>query len=369
MDQTPAALGYRMPAEWEPHAATWIAWPHNREDWPGKFSPVRWVYTEIVRHLSRVEQVQIVIRSGTTKERVADYLDAVGVNIDSIRFFEAATNRSWLRDTGPTFVVNDELASTSDASVGLIDWKFNGWAKYPNHLLDDRLPRKIGRWLDLPRWVPRINDPKTGRRRIVMEGGAIDVNGRGTLLTTEECLLSEIQARNPGLDRSGIEKIFADYLAISHVVWLRRGIEGDDTHGHVDDLARFVGPRTVATVVEPLIGDPNHEPLKDNLHQLQNAQDQDGQHLSIVELPMPRPIVFDGQRLPASYANFYIANGIVLVPTFNDPADRVTLNILAELFPERQVIGIHSVDLVLGLGTLHCLSQQQPARGPVTGSA
>jgi agmatine deiminase len=361
MDQTPASLGYRMPAEWEPHAATWIAWPHNREDWPGKFSPIRWVYTEIVRHLSRVEQVHIVVRGPTVKKRIADQLDSVGVNLDSIRFFKAATDRSWLRDTGPTFVVNNELASTANASVGLIDWKFNGWAKYPNHLHDNRLPRKISKWLDLPRWVPRIDNPNTGPRRIVMEGGAIDLNGRGTLLATEECLLSEIQARNPELDRAGIEKIFADYLAISHVVWLGKGIDGDDTHGHVDDLARFVDLRTVAIVVEPRAGDPNHEPLEDNLRRLRDAHDQDGQRLNIVELPMPQPIVFDGQRLPASYANFYIANEIVLVPTFNDPADRVALNTLADLFPDHQVIGIHSIDLVLGLGTLHCLSQQQPA--------
>jgi agmatine deiminase len=360
MEQTNAAVGYRMPAEWEPHAATWIAWPHNREDWPRKFWPVGWVYTEIVRYLSSGEQVQIVVRSRTMMERVADQLDAVGVNLDSIRFLKAATNRSWLRDTGPTFVVKNDLAQTPEATVGLVDWKFNGWAKYPNHELDNRLPRKIATWLDAPRWVPRINDRKKGGRRIVMEGGAIDVNGRGTLLATEECLLSEIQARNPDLDRSELEQIFADYLAVRHVVWLGRGIEGDDTHGHIDDLARFVGPRTVATVVEPRAEDPNHEPLKENLRRLEGAHDQDGARLSIVALPMPRPVVFDGQRLPASYANFYIANGIVLVPTFNDPADRVALNILAELFPDRQVIGIHSVDLVLGLGTVHCLSQQQP---------
>ena len=262
---------------------------------------------------------------------------------------------------------NNDLENTSDASVGVIDWKFNGWAKYPNHVHDDLLPRKIARSLGLHRWVPCLNDPQSGLRRVVMEGGAIDVNGRGSLLTTEECLLSEIQARNPELSRSGIEKIFAEYLATSHVIWLGRGIEGDDTHGHVDDLARFVGPRTVVAVVEPRIDDPNQKPLKENLRRLRNARDQDGNPLSIVELPMPRPLVFDGQRLPASYANFYIANGIVLVPTFNDPADRVALNILAGLFPEREVIGIHSVDLVLGLGTLHCLSQQQPVPRPEPG--
>jgi agmatine deiminase len=363
IDQTPAALGYRMPAEWEPHEATWIAWPHNREDWPGKFLPIRWVYTEIVRHLSRFEQVRIVVRHDTTRQRVADHLDAVGLNLDKIQFFTAATNRSWLRDTGPTFVARNTLASASEAAVGLVDWKFNGWAKYPNHVLDDRLPRKIADCLDLPRFVPRISDPKSGVRRIVMEGGAIDVNGRGTLLTTEECLLSEVQARNPGLDRRALEQIFADYLAINHVIWLGRGIEGDDTHGHVDDLARFVAPHIVVTVVEPRAADPNHEALEDNLRRLQDARDQNGQRLSLVELPMPQPVVFDGQRLPASYANFYIANGVVLVPTFNDKADRVALNTLAGLFPDREVIGIHSVDLVLGLGTLHCLSQQQPA-GP-----
>ncbi len=361
MHQTPAALGYRMPAEWEPHAATWIAWPHNREDWPGKFSPIWWVYTEIVRHLSRAEQVRIVVRNDTARQRVADHLDAVGVSLDPILFFTAATNRSWLRDTGPTFVVKNRLASASEAAVGLVDWKFNGWAKYPNHVLDDRLPRKIAESLALPRFVPRLGDLKTGVRRIVMEGGAIDVNGCGTLLTTEECLLSEVQARNPGLDRSSLEQVFADYLAISHVIWLGRGIEGDDTHGHVDDLARFVAPRVVATVVEPRAGDPNHEALEDNLRRLRDASDQDGQRLSVVELPMPRPVVFNNQRLPASYANFFIANGLVLVPTFNDRADRIALNILADLFPDRDVIGIHSVDLVLGLGTLHCLSQQQPA--------
>ena len=352
-----------MPAEWEPHAATWIAWPHNRDDWPGKFSPVRWVYTEIVRHLSRVEPVHIVVAGKAMKRRVADQLDAVGVDQSAVRFFEATTDRSWVRDTGPTFVVKGDHSSDGNAKVGLVDWKFNGWAKYDNHNRDNRLPRKIARWLAQPRWTPRIDVETTHRPRVVMEGGAIDVNGRGTLLATEECLLSETQARNQGLDRDGIEKVFADFLGVNHVVWLGSGIDGDDTHGHVDDIARFVGPHTVVTVVEPRTDDPNHLPLADNLRRLQAASDQDGQRLQVVELPMPTPVIFEGQRLPASYANFYIANGIVLVPTFNDPADRIALGILAELFPERQIIGIHSVDLVLGLGTLHCLSQQQP-EGP-----
>ncbi len=359
MDQTPAALGYRMPAEWEPHAATWIAWPHNREDWPGKFAPIRWVYTEIVRHLSSVERVHIVVRGGAMKERVADQLDSAGVDLDVVRFFKAATDRSWLRDTAPTFVVKD-TSSESDGEIGVLDWKFNAWAKYDNHVHDNRLPRKIARWLGIRRWVPRVK--QSGRQvRVVMEGGAFDVNGRGTLLATEECLLSDVQARNPGLDRSHMEQAFADALGISHVIWLGKGIEGDDTHGHVDDLARFVNARTVVTVIEPRKKEPNHQPLADNLSRLKAACDQDGQPLQIVELPMPRTVVFDGQRLPASYANFYIANKMVLVPTFNDSADRIALNTLTELFPDREVVGIHSVDLVLGLGTLHCLSQQQPS--------
>jgi agmatine deiminase len=360
MDQLPALLQYRMPAEWEPHAATWIAWPHNGDDWPGKFDPIPWVYTEIVRYLSRAERVHIIVRRGRMKRRVSEQLDAVGVDLEAIRFFEATTDRVWLRDSAPTFVVRDRSASPSGEPVGLVGWKFNGWAKYDNHHHDSRLPGKIERWLELSRWTPRF-DQGGKRVRVVMEGGAIDVNGGGSLLTTEECLLSEVQARNPGLDRAGIEKVFADYLGIRHVIWLGRGIHGDDTHGHVDDLARFIAPSTVVTVVEHRTDDPNHAPLHENLMRLQGATDQDGRPLSVVELPMPHPVVFDGQRLPASYANFYIANGLVLVPTFNDPADRIALDTLAGLFPDREVVGIHSVDLVLGLGTLHCLSQQQPA--------
>ena len=360
MEERPDEPGYQMPAEWEPHAATWIAWPHNRDDWPGKFAPIPWVYTEIVRYLSRVETVHIVVRGGGMKQRVADKLDAVGVDLEAVRFFKATTDRAWLRDSAPTFVVKREPAPNALDSVALVDWKFNGWAKYANHRRDERLPGKLARWLGLPRWMPRAE--QGGRRaRVVMEGGAIDVNGRGTLLATEECLLGEVQARNPGLDRAGIERIFAHYLGVRHVVWLGRGIDGDDTHGHVDDIARFVDPRTVVTVVETCAQDPNHEPLQDNLRRLQTASDQDGHPLRVVELPMPREVVFQGQRLPASYANFYIANGLVLVPTFNDPADRAALDTLATLYPDRQVVGIHSVDLVLGLGTLHCLSQQQPA--------
>ncbi len=356
-EATPAQLGYRMPAEWEPHEATWIAWPHNREDWPGKFSPVPWVYVEIVRLLTRGERVNIVIKGRKRRERVAEQLDAHGVDLEKVTFFKAATDRVWLRDSGPTFLVNDQAEQDR---VALLDWRFNAWAKYENHLADDRIPRRVARQLGLRRWTPRF--PVEGHpTRVVLEGGAIDVNGRGTLLTTEECLLSDIQARNPSLGRADLEAIFADYLGARHVIWLGRGIDGDDTHGHVDDLARFVDPQTVVTVVESRESDPNYEPLRDNLRRLHEARDQDGQPLRVVTLPMPTPVIFEGQRLPASYANFYIANGLVIMPTFNDPADREAMNTLASLFPGRDVVGIHAVDLVLGLGTLHCLTQQQPA--------
>jgi len=357
----PAALGYRMPAEWEPHAATWLAWPHNRHDWPGKFGPVPWVYAEIVRLLSRAEPVNVLVKGHGMERRAADVLARAGADLSRVAFVKVKTDRVWTRDTGPTFVVNDRAERPEDR-VGLIDWRFNGWAKYDDHTRDDRVPRKIARRLGFRRWKPRV-PVGGGSARVVMEGGAFDVNGRGTLLTTEECLLGEVQARNPGLDREGVEKVFADQLGVSHVVWLGRGISGDDTHGHVDDIARFVDPGTVVAAVESRESDPNYEPLQDNWRRLQGARDQDGRPLRVAALPMPAPVVFDGQRLPASYANFYVANGLVLVPTFNDPNDRRALNLLADLFPDREVVGVHGVDLVLGLGTLHCLTQQQPA-GP-----
>jgi agmatine deiminase len=362
---TPAELGYRMPAEWEPHEATWIAWPHNRDDWPGKFAPIPWVYTEIVRHLSRVETVHIIVAGSAMKRSAADMLDRAGVDLKHVRFFKTKTDRSWLRDTGPAFIVRDARGFQAEhdqpGSIYLIDWKFNGWAKYTNHRNDNRIPRRIAAHLGYSIWIARSAE-EDGHRRVVMEGGAIDVNGQGTLITTEECLLSDVQCRNPGLDRAGLERVFHDYLGIRHVIWLGQGIAGDDTHGHVDDLARFVDPRTVVMVAEPRSDDPNHEPLQDNLRRLESAHDQDCHPLRVVALPMPAPVYFEGQRLPASYANFYIANGLVMVPTFNDPADRIALNTLADLFPDREVIGIYCVDLALGLGTLHCLSQQQPRR-------
>lgn len=373
---TPAALGYRLPAEWEPHAATWIAWPQERADWPGKFSPVPWVYAEIVRHLSWSEPVRLVVPDRSARRRVKAILTRAGVPLDAerIRFVELRADRSWLRDTLPSFVVrrldHGEVPLGDPHEVAAVAWRFNGWAKYDNHKKDQRVPRKVAKRLGVRRFKPTYEAPDGKRRRVVLEGGAIDGNGLGTLLTTEECLLDTgLQERNPGLDRAGYERVFADTLGVRKTIWLGRGIVGDDTHGHVDDIARFVNPTTVVAAVEPDPDDPNHEPLRDNLERLRAATDQDGNPLRVVELPMPAPVVFEGFRLPASYANFYIGNGVVLVPTFNDPNDRVALNTLAELFPDRRVVGIHSVDLVLGLGTLHCLTHEQPAAVESPGEA
>ncbi|MSQ94702.1 MAG: agmatine deiminase family protein [Gemmataceae bacterium] len=344
MTATPASLGFLMPAEWEPHEATWLAWPHERSDWPGKFSPIPWVYAEIVKHLHVGEFVHILVNDAVSEKRARAVLQQVGVDFERIRFFRIPTDRVWTRDSGPIFVRH------ADGKLAITDWHFNAWAKYDNWKNDDQVPARLNKHLRLKSWQPKCKG-----RRVVLEGGSIDVNGQGLLLTTEECLLSPIQARNPDLTRADIERTLGDYLGIKKVLWLGNGIAGDDTHGHIDDLARFVAPRTIVTVVEQSQADPNYEPLQENLRRLQALTD-----LEIVELPMPTPLHFKGQRLPISYANFYIANGVVLMPTFNDPADRIALGILAELFPTRRVVGIHAVDLVWGLGTLHCMTQQQP---------
>jgi agmatine deiminase len=338
-----------MPAEWEPHEATWLAWPHRRDDWPGKFAAIPWVYTEIVRHLHRSERVCILVHDDRAQRRVVRMLTKAGVDLRQIDFFLVPTDRVWTRDSGPMFVT----ASTGEVAV--VDWQFNAWAKYPDWRHDDAVPQRLNESLRLRSWQPKV-----GRRRVVLEGGSIDVNGEGLLLTSEECLLGAVQQRNPGLERADLERVFADYLGIRKVLWLGRGIAGDDTHGHIDDLARFVEPRTVVTVVEENSADVNYEPLQENLERLRGMTDLNGRRLEVVTLPMPAPLPFAGQRLPASYANFYIANDRLLVPTFNDPADRRALGILADLFPSRTVIGIHAVELVWGLGTLHCLTQQQP---------
>ncbi len=355
---TPRALGYRMSAEWEPHQATWLAWPHNPEDWPGKFQIIPWLYAEIVRLLTAHEQVHLLVEDGKAQQRSNGILERAGANLDRVSFHLWPTNRSWTRDSGPIFLRD------ATGNLAITDWQFNAWAKYNDWPLDDQIPGRVAALLGLPAWQPSIQNEDDTKQRLVLEGGSIDVNGAGMLLTTEECLLSQAQQRNPGLSRAQLEQVFHDYLGIDQVIWLGSGIAGDDTHGHIDDIARFVAPSTIVAAVEPNTSDPNHAPLADNFARLKAARTLDGKQFTLVELPMPRPVVFRGQRLPASYANFYIANGLVLVPTFHDPNDRIALNILAGVFPDRAVIGIHCVDLVWGLGTLHCMTQQQPAALP-----
>ena len=352
---TPAVLGYRMPAEWEPHEATWIAWPHNRSDWPGKFPQILWIYADVVRHIARGELVRIVVNDAAHQRSAERTLKQAHISLDQVQFFRWKTDRVWTRDSGPIFI-----SQSNSPQVAITHWQFNGWAKYPNYKKDEKLPGAIAQKLGVPTWEPALA-LKGKRHRVVLEGGSIDVNGQGTLLTTEECLLSEVQQRNPGLSREQLERLFADYLGIHKTIWLGNGIAGDDTHGHVDDIARFVSPNEVVAVVEKNRSDANYKPLQENLRRLREATDQDGQRLKVTELPLPSPVWFRGQRLPASYANFYIANKCVLVPTFNDPQDRVALNILADLFPEREAIGVYCGDFIWGLGAIHCATQQQPA--------
>jgi agmatine deiminase len=352
---TPRELGYRMPAEWERHEATWLAWPHNADDWPGKFQTIPWVYAEIVRLLSAQERVQILVNDARAEERARGILVRAGAVISQVNFHQWPTNRVWTRDSGPIFVCD------AHGRVAVTNWRFNAWAKYADWQLDDQVPGRVAKLLGVPEWEPETELESGTKHRLVLEGGSLDTNGKGILLTTEECLLSPVQERNPGVGRDKLEQAFHDFLGMEQVIWLGRGIAGDDTHGHVDDIARFAAADTIVTAVEPDTRDPNHEPLVENLQRLKAARTASGKQFSVVELPLPRPVVFRGQRLPASYANFYLANGLVLVPTFNDKNDRVALSILAEVFPNREVIGIHSVDLVWGLGTLHCMTQQQPA--------
>jgi len=339
------ADSFIMPAEWEPHAATWIGWPHNVTDWPGKFPPIPWVYGEIVRMLAPGEVVRILVNSGPQQAQVSRILKRVGVDLARVDFLRFPTNRGWTRDFGPIFV----RSSAGDLAVAR--FHFNAWAKYKDWKKDDKIPERAAKRFKLP-----LVDAK-----IVLEGGSIDVNGRGTLLTTEECLLDpKVQTRNPGLSRLELETVFRDTLGITNTLWLGRGIAGDDTHGHVDDLCRFVRPGTVVLCREENPKDVNYRPLAENRERLQGMHLERGASIEVIDLPMPAPLYFDGVRLPASYANFYIANAAVLVPTFNDPQDRIALGILADLFPDRLVVGIHAVDLVWGLGTIHCLTQQEP---------
>jgi agmatine deiminase len=378
--QTPASLGYAMPAEWQPHEATWIAWPHNQEDWPGKFQPIPWIYAEIVRLLAQNERVHIFVQpsigsgggargSGSKnrfKQEVEKILEKNDVNLAHVTLHTQPTDRVWTRDSGPIFVqkkLETGGGRNSKLETALIDFKFNAWAKYDNNALDDQLPSAVADYLELPRFTAYGENDAGELQRFVLEGGSIDVNGNGCVLTTEECLLSEIQQRNPGFSRDRIEKTLADFLGISKVLWLDKGIAGDDTHGHIDDTARFTNPTTILTCIEPNKSDPNHAPMKENLKRLQKMRDASGgggKQFTIAELPLPAPVYFNNQRLPASYANFYIANTAVLVPVFNDKNDTTALKIIEQLFPDRPTIPIYCRDLVWGLGTLHCMTQQQP---------
>ncbi len=366
VNETPASLGFRMPAEWEEHEATWIGWPHNRTDWPGKFSIIPWVFGEIVRRLSAGEIVRIIVNSKDHEASARRVLKRVHADMSQIEFFRFPTNRGWTRDFGPMFVRRSEpepvrrseglLTETPYGEVAVMSFKFNAWAKYPDWKKDRHIHERGAKALGT-----RLFHPTHNNRPVVLEGGAIDVNGRGTLLTTEECLLDQTtQVRNPGMTQQEMEKVLRDNLGASNVIWLGKGIAGDDTHGHVDDLCRFVNHNTVVLCSENDPTDSNYRALQEDRERLAGAKLEDGSPVNVVSLPMPSALYLDDVRLPASYANFYIANAAVLVPTFNDSNDRIALGILSELFTDRPVIGIHAVDLVWGFGTLHCLTQQQP---------
>lgn len=339
-----AARGYAMPAEWARHVATWIAWPHEVRDWPSRFAPIPWAYAELVRLIVRHERARIMVGNLAVEKKARAVLSKAGVDLGQVDFYRIPTDRVWTRDSGAIFVTNGRGKRIAT------HWRFNGWAKYPNHKRDDAVAPRMARLLALPEH--RVVEKS---REVVLEGGAIDVDGAGLLMATEECLLSDVQARNPGLGRSGTEKVLAQNLGVRRVIWLGRGIADDDTHGHIDDVARFVGPGRVLLCQEKNEADVNHAPLRENLERLESEK------VEVIALPMPSPLFFAGQRLPASYANFYVTNGSVIVPTFNDSQDRVALGILSECFPDREVVGFHAVDFVWGLGTVHCATQQEPA--------
>ena len=344
--RTPAALGFRMPAEWAPHRGTWLSWPHKEASWPGKFEPVPGIFARMVRELARVEEVHINVSGPDMEASVRTLLARERAELGRVRFHHHPTNDAWCRDHGPIFLQRTVDGHREEA---IVDWDYNAWGgKYPPYDLDDVIPSRIGAELGLPVIHPGI----------VMEGGSIDVNGRGTLLTTEACLLNP--NRNPTLTRPEIEQYLRAYLGVEHILWLGDGIAGDDTDGHVDDLSRFVDPTTVVTVVEEDPGDENYEPLQENLQRLRSMTDQDGRPLRVELLPMPRPLVHDGQRLPASYANFYVANGLVLVPGYDADQDAKAEVVLRHLFPGRRVVVIDCTDLVWGLGAFHCVTQQWP---------
>lgn len=352
--QSPAELGFSMPAEWEPHEATWLGWPHNPTDWPDKLDTIRWVYGEIARKISPGERVRILVENSSAERKAKRYLQRAGCNLRQVQFVRHPTNRGWTRDSGPIFVKRRGKAKTETA---IVHFHFNAWAKYKDWQKDRRVPETAARLLGKPLFHARAQG-----RDFVIEGGGIEVNGEGTVLTTEECYLDpKVQVRNPGLRRAEYDATLKSYLGVRNVLWLIAGPVGDDTHGHIDDICRFVNRKTLVLIKEERRSDPNFRSLSENWERVQEFRLEDGAKPEVVPLPMPAPLFFDGYRLPASYANFYISNAAVLVPTFNDPNDRAALGILGELFRDRPVVGIHAVDLVLGFGTLHCLTQQQPA--------
>jgi agmatine deiminase len=353
-EETPAQLGFSMPAEWEKHEATWLGWPHNDTDWPGKIDTIRWVYGEIVRKVAAGEIVRILINNKAEEKLARSYLNRAGANLKNVQFVNHSTNRGWTRDSGPIFVKRGKAGRKAETAI--VHFHFNAWAKYDDWQKDRRVPETAAKLLR-----KKLFNAQYGGKNFVIEGGGIEVNGRGTLLTTEECYLDpKVQVRNPGLGRKEIDQTLKKYLGVTNVLWLVAGPVGDDTHGHIDDICRFVNPKTLVLIKETNKKDQNYHPLSENWERIQDLRLEDGSKPEVIALPMPAPLHFDGYRLPASYANFYITNAAVLVPTFNDPNDRIALGILGELFKDRPVVGIHAVDLVLGFGTLHCLTQQQP---------
>ena len=343
-------INRRFPAEWEKQQGILLCFPHNGNDWPGKYEAIQWAFVEFIKKVTSFEEVVLVVADEKLKAKVIGMLEIAEVNIQAVSFIIHKTNRSWMRDSGPIIVKNGTKKEA-------LDFNFNGWAKYNNFQLDKWVPRMVAKFLDIP-----VQQVTYKGKPVIVEGGAIETNGKGTLITSEECLMHPtIQVRNQNFTKADYEAVFKEYLGITNVIWLGNGIEGDDTHGHIDDLCRFVNENTVVTIVESDKKDNNYKPLQDNLKRLQNAKLENGKPLNIVELPMPKRIYFDGIVLPASYANFLILNKCVLVPTFNDSNDRVALNILSACFPDREIIGISAIDLIWGFGTLHCLSQQIPA--------
>ena len=346
-------MGYRMPAEWETHEATWIGWPHNKTDWPGKFAPIPWVFGEMVRKISQGEIVRIIAVPDVQRQ-AKSVLRRIGVDLKTVEFFNYPTNRGWTRDFGPIFVKKTDPKS----EAAIVRFRFTAWARYPDWKKDDAVPPKVAKRLGV-----KLLPAKIGSKELVLEGGSIDVNGTGTVLTTEECLLdTKVQVRNPGFGKAEVDQALKNHLGVTNVLWLGHGVVGDDTHGHIDDICRFVKRDTVVLIQESDTNDINYQPLHENRERLEGMRLEDGSKIQVVPLPMPAPLFIDGIRLPASYANFYISNAAVIVPTFNDPNDRKALGILSELITDRLVVGIHAVDLVYGFGTLHCLTQQQPAR-------